>query len=104
MEKTVQNSKEKGVSSNLICDKQVVVSLTTHGSRLYDVHLAIESIMQGTIRPNKIILWISEKDKSVALPVYLQNQQMRGLEIKYCTDIRSYTKLIPALQQSCYRY
>lgn len=98
LEKTVQNSKEKGVSSNLICDKQVVVSLTTHGSRLYDVHLAIESIMQGTIRPNKIILWISEKDKSVALPVYLQNQQMRGLEIKYCTDIRSYTKLIPALQ------
>lgn len=97
LEKSARFSKEKGVSSDLICDKQVIVSLTTHGLRLYDVHLAIESIMQGTILPNKIILWISEDYKSLTLPVYLQNQQKRGLEIMYCRDVRSYTKLIPAL-------
>jgi len=49
--------------------------------------------------PNKIILWLSNDLVNKPLPNMLERQVKRGLEIKYCEDIRSYKKLIPALQQ-----
>ncbi len=91
------NSTEKGISKERYCDNEVIVSLTTFGKRLYEVYLAIESIMQGTVKPNRIILWISDELKNKPLPVVLEKQKLRGLEIEYCKDIRSYTKLVPAL-------
>ena len=92
-----QNCNSPGVSSDKYCDDEIVVSLTTHGSRLYDVYLAIESIMQQTFKPNKIVLWLADEMKGANIPMLLQNQQKRGLEIRYCNDIRAYKKLIPAL-------
>lgn len=91
--------KNMGVSTHPICDKEVIVSLTSYGNRIYDVYLAIESIMQGTIKPNRIILWLSDELKNEKLPKTLQMQATRGLEVEYCKDIRSYTKLIPALRK-----
>lgn len=91
-------SKETGISNGKICDEEVVVSLTTYGDRIYDVHLAIESIMQQTVKPNRIILWLAEDEfKEATLPVALKKQEERGLEIAYCKDIKSYKKLIPSL-------
>lgn len=90
---------EIGVTKKQYGDSQIIVSLTTHGKRIYDVHAAIESIMQGSVKPNKIILWISEDYRNTILPLTLQKQQKRGLEIEYCKDIRSYTKLIYALKK-----
>jgi len=92
------NCKDKGISNEKYCDNEIIVSLTTYGERIRTVHLSIESIMQQTVKPNKIILSISEELKSSNLPQVLLNQQKRGLEINFCKDIRSYTKLIPALK------
>ena len=91
-------SKELGINREKVCEHEVIVSLTTYGKRLYDVYLPIESIMQGSLKPNRIILWISEDLKGKELPITLQRQQKRGLDIRYCKDIRSYTKLVPALK------
>lgn len=93
------NDTEMGVSSRKYTNHDIIVSLTTHGKRLYDVHTAIESIMQGSVKPNRIILWISNDYKDVVLPLTLQNQLKRGLEIEFCKDRRSYTKLVYALQK-----
>ncbi len=94
-----QTTKEHGISNNPIVEgKKVIVSLTTYGKRLYEVYLTIESIMQQTVKPNKIILWIADDMKEIQVPLTLQRQQERGLEIKYCEDIRSYKKLIPTLR------
>ena len=90
---------EIGVTKEQYGGSQIIVSLTTHGKRIYDVHAAIESIMQGSVKPNKIVLWISEDYRNTILPLTLQKQQKRGLEIEYCKDIRSYTKLIYALKK-----
>lgn len=99
LEKLTRTSDSMGIQQSSLCEKPVIVTLTTHGKRLYDVHLAIESIMQGTVLPNKIILWISDEfEGSLKIPVYLQKLQKRGLEINYCHDIKSYTKLIHALK------
>lgn len=90
---------KEGISHDLIAECPVIVSLTTYGKRLYEVFLAIESIMQGTILPNRIILWISKEYENSPLPVTLKNQIKRGLEVRYCKDVRSYTKLIPTLRE-----
>lgn len=88
---------EKGVSTTKLCEEEVIVSLTSYGPRISEVYLAIESIMQGTVKPNRIILWLDHQYSGGALPMTLQNQQKRGLEVEFCKDVRSYTKLIPAL-------
>lgn len=90
------NCTSPGVS-NKHYGNELIVSLTTYSHRLYNVHLAIESIMQGTVLPNRIILWLGEEMREIPLPVVLQNQMKRGLEITFCKDIRAYTKLVPTL-------
>ncbi len=96
----VLNSNEMGVTSIMFCEHEVVVSLTTHSIRIHDVFLSIESIMQGTIKPNRIVLWLAEDEFiGKSLPITLQKQVARGLEISYCKDIRSYKKLIPTIQK-----
>ena len=93
------NSKEAGISNEKYADFEIIVSLTSFGKRIYDVHLAIESIMQGTLKPNRIVLWLSEQEfGGKTLPKTLEMQRKRGLDIRFCEDVRSYTKLIPALQ------
>lgn len=77
---------------------EIIVSLTTYGKRLFEVYLTIESIFQQTLKPNRIILWLQRDLESVNLPITLRLQQRRGLEIRYCDDIRSYKKLIPTLE------
>lgn len=91
------HSNEKGISNTKYCDKELIVSLTTYGRRLHEAHLPIESIMQGSVKPNRIVLNIDEKYMK-SIPTVLKNQQRRGLEINACKDIRSYTKLIPTLK------
>lgn len=94
------HSKESGISKEQLCNKAIVVSLTSYGKRIHDVYLAIESIMQGSLKPNHIVLWLSEDEfKGKALPITIQNQMHRGLEVRYCKDIRSYKKIIYALKE-----
>lgn len=93
----VLHNSERGVTDIRYCDHEIIVSLTTYEPRLYEVYLAIESIMQQTMKANRIVLWLSESLENIVLPYTLQLQMKRGLEVKYCKDIRSYKKLIPAL-------
>ena len=93
-----QHSSESGISEDTIIPGHLlIVSLTSHGSRIHDCHLAIETIMQGTIKPNRIILWLPED--SDATSSFIHNQVKRGLEIRYVKDWGPHTKLIPALQE-----
>lgn len=88
-----------GVTDERLCPEELIVSLTSFGERIFDASLAIESIMQGTLLPNRIILWLSEEEfGGRRLPKTLQMQQERGLSIEYCKDIKSYKKLIPSLK------
>lgn len=98
LHKDAMNSTKKGVTQNKIAEYPVIVSLTTYGKRLYEVYLTIESIMQGTVIPNRIILWLDDDLEGTDLPVVLKMQQKRGLEIFYNKKIRSYQKLIPTLR------
>lgn len=96
-EKTISSS-ESGISDEQYCAENIIVSLTTFGSRINEVYLAIESIMQGTVKPNKIILWLSKEEfEDTQLPSLLQKQKSRGLTVEYCDDIKSYKKIVPTM-------
>jgi hypothetical protein len=92
---------KSGITNEKYFDnKNVIVSLTSHGKRIYDVFLVIESLLEQTIKPNKIILWLAEDEFTMDnIPVILKKMQNRGLIIEFCEDIKSYKKLIPALKK-----
>ncbi|GAM10577.1 hypothetical protein OR1_02866 [Geobacter sp. OR-1] len=86
--------------------QEVIVSLTAIPSRFHKLHLVIETILSQTVKPDRVVLWLSHVDRHGnriiddvnQLPDILQRQIKRGLEIRFCEDLRSYRKLIPALQ------
>ena len=94
---SITNSNELGVRKDKICGIELVVSLTTYDKRLYSVALTIESIMQGSLKPNRIILWLQDDLKDVILPNSIKKQMERGLEVYYTKNILSYKKIIPTL-------
>lgn len=98
LQEKIMHSTRSGISSTRYCGHDIVVSLTTHGKRIYDVAITIESIMQQTMLPNRIILNIDRSFENIPLPLSLQRQTTRGLEIRTVDDIKSYKKLIPTLQ------
>ena len=99
LKKQTLSENTKGITENSLCDHEVVVSLTTYKERIHEVYLTIESIMQGTVKPNRFILWLTEDEFTEEnLPIVLKKQRERGLEIRYCKDLHSYKKIIPTLQ------
>lgn len=99
LEQNILYQKDSGVTHKKYCNHQIIVSLTTYSKRLYDVCLTIESIMEQTMKPNRIILWLDYSYQHQRLPESLHLLENRGLEIMYCEDLRSYKKLIPSLQE-----
>ncbi|MBL4630816.1 MAG: glycosyl transferase [Paraglaciecola sp.] len=80
-------------------NSEYVVSLTTYGRRIHDVHLVIESIGLQTIKASRVVLWLDEKEFDMEnLPVLLHKQVERGLEIKFCPNYKSYKKFIPSFR------
>ncbi len=92
-------STEPGVGKNKSND--LIISLTSFGERVNDVHLTIESLFQQSLKADKIILWLAQKDFSEEdLPAILRLQQQRGLEIAFCDeDLGPYTKFFYTLQK-----
>lgn len=97
MERSLLDSTESGITDILDCEAPLIVSLTSYGQRIEQVHLTIESLLRQTYKPNRIILWLGENEQSKPLPAALELQTKRGLEVRYTPDIGSYKKLIPAL-------
>lgn len=70
------------------------VSMTSHGERLRNTWVAIESIGRGTVRPGRLILWLDQPRKR--LPWRLRRLQRRGLEVIYVEPgLRVHTKYWP---------
>jgi hypothetical protein len=76
--------------------------LTSYPARIPRIHYTIISLLQQSIKPDEIILWLGKEqfpNRNNDLPNELIKLLEHGLTIKYCKDIRSYTKLIPALRE-----
>lgn len=83
-------------------DTRLIVSLTSFPARIKTVHQTINTLLRQTVKPDHIILWLSEEqfpEGYDALPFELKSLTNLGLEIKWCEDLRSYKKLIPTLRE-----
>lgn len=81
---------------------QLIVSLTTFPARINTVHKTINTLLQQTVKPDKLILWLAEEqfaNKEDDLPQNLLKLKDFGLEIKWYEDLRSYKKLVPTLRE-----
>lgn len=75
-----------------------VVSMTTYAPRIPFVHLAIESIARGSLKPRKLVLWISDPEILNGLPPTLERLVSRGLEIKPCDELGPHCKYFPYVE------
>lgn len=80
----------------IVGDSEVTVSLTTFGSRLKLVHLAIESIARGRSKPKTVILWLDDPELFAKLPSSLRRLQKRGLDIRLTKNYGPHTKYFPS--------
>lgn len=74
---------------------QVIVSLTSHPPRIGEIHKCIESLLEQYFVPDKLILWLAEEQfprREKDLPYKLLKMRDRGLEIRWCDDIKSHKK------------
>lgn len=81
--------------------ESVMISLTSFPARIEDVKYTIYSLFQQTYKPDKIVLWLGEEQfphKKNDLPEDLLKMTDKGLTISFVKDIKSFKKLIPALQ------
>jgi hypothetical protein len=81
---------------------KIIVSLTSYPAKIPRIHYTIISLLQQTVKPDEIILWLGNEqfpNRNEDLPIELIKLLEHGLTIKYCKDIRSYKKLIPALPE-----
>lgn len=84
-----------------IKDDDFVLSLTSYGERVESsLPYALYSLATQTVRPKKIAVYLDREHWSdEKLPSLLRKLQSVGVEFNYCEDLRSHTKLIPALVQ-----
>lgn len=81
-------------------ETKLIVSLTSFPDRMNDIHYCIYSLLNQTLKPDMIILWLAEEqypEKEKNLPDTLLNLTNYGLTIKWCKNLYSYKKLIPTL-------
>lgn len=80
---------------------EFIVTLTSYPKRIGTVHMTVMSILQQSVKPDKVVLWLADSqfpNKTADLPEELLRLQEEGLTISWCEDLKSYKKLIPALK------
>ena len=83
-------------------EEKVIVSLTSYKPRIHDVKYTIYSLLNQTLPPDKLILWLDEDSfpqREQNLPPDLLKLKAFGLSIDWGENLRSYKKLIPALEK-----
>jgi hypothetical protein len=88
----------RGRLRRLALDHPVAITLTSYPARFSKLHLTIDSLLKQTFAPARVVLWIASDDFA-NLPERVKRMTARGLEIRTCSDLRSYKKLVPALSQ-----
>lgn len=83
-------------------DGPLIVSLTSFPARMHDIHYCLYSLLKQNLKPYKIILWLAESqfsNKELDLPDKVLRLKNNGLTIRWCEDLKSYKKLIPAIKE-----
>lgn len=82
-------------------DNRVVVSLTSFPERIDKTYYAIKSLVKQSVRPRRIVLWLSERQfPDRKLPPKFERLIPYGLEMRFTyDDLRSHKKYFYMLQE-----
>lgn len=89
----------------------LIVNLTTTRQRFYLLRYTLVSLVEQTLRADKILVWLSEepylRDKGMAgfdyaecLEEWMPDYKEKGIEIRHTKNTGPYRKLIPCLREA----
>ena len=82
-----------------VVGKEVVVSLTSYPARIDTVHLTVRSLMDQTVKADRIVLWLSEDQfPGRVLPEALCSIG-EPFEVRWCDDLKPHKKYYYALEE-----
>ena len=82
--------------------ERYVISLTSFPARMKTLHICLRSILTQSFQPDRIVLWLAEKQFPNGLedvPVEVRQLTTKGLEIRFCEDLRSHKKYYYTMQE-----
>ena len=82
--------------------EKLIISLTTFPQRIYDIDVVLFSLLNQTVKPDKIILWLGKEEfpnLENDVPNHILNMRRFGIDIEFCKDIKPYKKLIYTLEK-----
>lgn len=100
LDRKIQDFEEPGIEIHS-GSEQVVISLTSFPARIKEVKYAIYSLLRQTYKPDQLVLWLGKEQfphREADLPPDLLKLRENGLTIRFVKDLKSFKKLIPALQ------
>lgn len=83
-------------------NSDIIISLTSFPERINEVPYTIYSLLNQSLKPSKVVLWLAIDEfpnKEKDLPEKLLNLKNNGLSIGWCSNLKSFKKLIPSLKE-----
>ena len=80
-------------------ETKIVVSLSAEEESFDSLEYTLYSIFNQKVKPDNIVLWISDKYELSDLPYSVTKFVKNGLDIRFVEDKASYTKIIYALNE-----
>jgi hypothetical protein len=84
--------------ARIVLPAPLCVTVTSYPARFPTLAATLKSLLMQTAAPQAVLLWIADADLG-RLPAAVLHLQRHGLQIRSCRDLRSYKKIIPALEQ-----
>lgn len=75
---------------------RLIVSLTSYPARFKTLHFTIRSLLDQTVKPDLILLWVDHAAMAL-LPQSVTELEGPVFSVRPTEDLRSFTKIIPAL-------
>jgi len=92
----------KMTARTLNISNDIIVSLTSYPARIQFVSKVISSIFDQTVKADKILLWLAEEqfpNREEDLSEELLEQTKKGLEIRWCDDLKPHKKYYYTMQE-----
>ncbi len=81
----------------------LIISLTTYGSRTNRVHMTLDSLFLQTVKPEKVILWLSEDEYTGKLDelskeIVERVENIKWFEVRFCEDLKPHKKYFETMR------
>ena len=77
----------------------IIVSITSSEEHFKGLELSLYSLLNQTVQPDRIILWLSDEYELSELPYSITRYIKNGLEIRFVEDKSVYNKIIYPLKE-----